>query len=359
MAFVCFYHKLVKIIFILFPILAIAQQSYSIRDHLVKTHETAGVCFQMQTITPEEGNEKTYHILSIPLQMRYELSRYLSFILRLNQGYHSYGGTSLYTLGDMEISARYLSGENLTLVGGITLPTGTKELNYDQLSTTSAGRLPFINAPVIYGASGFGLHGGISYGKQATEKRSFAFGALYRKRGEYTYVDGGGKYDPADEFMLAGGLEYKDGDEQGYMANIQIISYSVEKMNGEEIGDPGTGFAFNGSFYLRQLQLIVLYYYRGESQRENAGDFLPPSIFNGKLGYRKTRPFIPYVGLTYTGKGTLVDSAVLLLGGFCFEDFKIGGYPWNPFIEVNYGMVGEATKTFGLKVGTDVSFQIY
>lgn len=352
-------HKIVGILLITIPFLLFSQQSGSIRDHLMRTHETAGVCFQMQTITPEKGNKQTYQILSIPFHMRYERSRYLSFMLRLNQGYHSYGGTSLYTLGDLELSARYLSGENMTIGGGITLPTGTKGLNYNQLSITSAGRLPFIHAPVIYGTSGFGFYGEISYGKQTTEKRSFAIGARYRKRGGYTYIEGGGKYDPADEFMLAGGLEYKDGDDRGYMANIQIISYSVEKMDGEEISDPGTGFAFNGHYFLRQWQLIALYYQRGESQRQNAGDFTPPSILNVKLGYQKTRPFISYVGLTYTGEGTLVDTAILMLAGFYFEDFKIGGYPWNPFVEVNYGMVGEHTKTLGLKIGTDVSFQIY
>jgi hypothetical protein len=31
----------------------------------------------------------------------------------------------------------------------------------------------------------------------------------------------------------------------------------------------------------------------------------------------------------------------------------------NPYIEVNFGTIGSKTKTFGIKIGTDVSFQIY
>jgi hypothetical protein len=351
-------NKLIAIfILCMIPALLFPQQNRS--SMLLKTHETAGIYLQAQAIAPGKGNTQFYNLLSIPVQIRYESNRYFSLTFRLNQGSQSYGGTGLYSLGDLEVDARYLQGENLTFVGGVRLPTGTKALDYDQLIATSAGRLPFINAPVICGASGFGMHVGLSYGQQPNEKTAVAIGVLYTQRDEYTPIKDGGKYDPTDAFMVAGGIEYKDGQEWGFMCDVQFIKYSKEKMDGEELSDPGRGVALSGKFFLRQLELRTLYYYRDESHRKNAGDFIPPSVLNLKLGHRGVRPFIPYIGLTLTSQGTLVEAASLFLAGFYFEKFKLGDYPMNPYIEVNFGTIGSKTKTFGIKIGTDVSFQIY
>jgi len=352
-------YKIAGMLLIAIPLLLFGQQSLSIRDHLMRTHEKAGIYFQGQFIKPEKGNTQTYNLIAIPVQIRYESSRYFSLTFRLNQGNQSYGGTNLYSLGDLEVNARYLYGENLTFIGGITLPTGTKTLNYDQLVATSAGRLPFINAPVICAASGFGLHIGLSYGQQPNEKTSVAIGAMYSKRDDYAPIKDGGKYDPTDVFMVAGGVAYKDGEEWGFMCDIQFIKYSKEKMDGEELSDPGRGVALSGNLFLNTLELRTLYYHRDESHRKNAGDFIPPSILNIKLGHKGTRPFVPYIGLTYTGKGTLVEASSLFLAGFYFEKFKLADYPMNPYIEANYGTIGEKTKTIGIKIGTDISFQIY
>jgi hypothetical protein len=343
----------------LIPFLLVAQPSGSIRDHLMRTHETAGVNFQMQSITPEKGEAQNYNVLAIPLQIRYEHSRYFSLTFRMNQGQQSYGGNGLYSLGDLSIGARYLSGENWTFIGGVTLPTGTKELDYDQLIATSAGRLPFINAPVTFGVSGFGMHIGGSYGQQPNEKTSLAIGILYRSRGEYAPVEGGEKYDPSDVFMIAGGVEYQDGEDWGLMFDFQLINYSKEKFNGEEIADACQGVALSGYLFSGQWKLMALYYHRDKSTRKYAGDFVPPSILNLKLAYRGGRPFVPYVGVTSTGEGTLVEKALLTHIGFYFEGLQWNRYPMNPYVEINFGSIGDKTKTSGFKIGTDISFQMY
>jgi hypothetical protein len=360
-------HKLILVFMVcIMPVLLFPQQNQS--QMLLKTHETVGLTFQMQSISPDAGDSKAYTLLAVPIQARYEYSRYLTFNMLFNHGYQSFDGTGLYGLGDLHLSGQYLYREDITFVGGITLPIGTKKLEYEKLTATSAGRLPFVNAPIVCGMSGFGINFGASYGSQVNEETSIALGALYRMRGTYKPIKDGSDYNPSDEFMLAAGVDYGDEETLGFFGDLQLSFYTEEKINGEKYADPGMGFALNGKLYINRFNLTLLYYHRGESDLGYAGDFKPPSIFSLKLGHKdawsylpfgSTLPVLPYIGFTKTGEGTLVDAATLFLLGACLEDFKLNGYPLRPFIEINFGSIGDDASTFGLKIGTDVSFQIY
>jgi hypothetical protein len=348
------------------PALLFPQQNPS--QMLLKTHETAGVLFQLQSFSPESGSGKSYTLLAIPFQARYEHNRYITYTLRLNQGFQSFDGTGMYTLGDINLGISALSGENMTYLGEITLPIGSKNFEYAKLSTASAGRLPFVNAPVIYGASGLGLKIGASYGKQTSENTSIAFGARYHMRGEYKPVKGGAKYDPSNEFMLAAGIDHGDEEKVGFTGDLQILLYSEEKVGGKKYSDPGTGFCLSGDVYINHLNVNLLYFQRGESELSYSGTFKPPSIFRFKLSHQDVWNFIPlkfpvtvmpYVGYMKTGESTLVGGASLFLLGAYLEDYKLNGYPLKPFVEINFGSIGGDAGTFGFKIGTDVSFQMY
>lgn len=364
-------YKILIIILLLFclsiPIFAQGTQTSS-STFLKRMEDSAGVSFQMCAISPKSGDSKTYTAFAIPLQARYEHNRYMSFSLRLNQGFQSYDKTGLYGLGDMYVNCRYLFRENITFVGDITLPIGTDKLSFNEITAASAGRFPFINSQLVFGNSGFGLNAGASYGHQLNQETSIALGAIYYIRGGYTPIKGRSKYDPSDELLLAAGIEYGDKENIGFIGDIQLSFYSAEKTDGKKVSEPGTGFAFSGKTFYHDFRLSTLFYKRGKSDLSYGGEFKPPSILSFKLSYQEIWSVVPlslpvslmpYIGYEHTGEGTMVDAAnQFLLGGYLM-DFYFNGYPLSPFFEISLGSAGKDTSTFGLKFGTVVSFQVY
>ena len=237
-----------------------------------------------------------------------------------------------------------------------------------EITATSAGRFPFINSQLVFGNTGFGLNAGASYGHQLNDETSIAMGAVYYIRGSYTPIKGSPKYDPSDELLLAAGVDYGDKEDIGFIGDIQLSIYSAEKTDGKKVSEPGTGFVFSGKTFYHDFQLSTLFYQRGKSDLSYGGEFKPPSILSFKLSYQEIWSIIPlslpvqlmpYIGFEHTGEGTLVDAANrFLLGGYLM-DLGFNGYPLSPFFEISLGSVGKDTGTFGLRLGTNVSFQLY
>jgi hypothetical protein len=349
------------IVLIIYSLFIITIHAYAGSPLLQRIEENAGVTLQLQQISPEDGEGSTYACFAIPLEFNYAPSRYTSMRVRLNQGYQSFAGTGLYGLGDLNISGKYLFRKNMTLLGGIVLPVGKKELTVEEIGTTSAARIPFINSPLIYGNSGFGLHIGLSYGKELNERTGLAVGLSYRLRTTYKPIKDSPEYNPSDEFMLAAGLNNGDKN-KGYTADVQLSLYTAEELDGKKFSKGGTGVAISCKGFLRDYRADVLYYQRQASKLEYGGDFKPPLIINlkvGKKGLLPVQELVPYLGFEHTGEGTLIDSANLLLLGAYYEEISYNGYPLSPFLQLSYGWVGDKSSTLGFKVGTNISFQIY
>ncbi|NQT26431.1 hypothetical protein HQ585_13845 [candidate division KSB1 bacterium] len=363
-------NKLTKSVIILLFLYQIvfAQSTTAKKNILLKTHETAGLCFQLQSMSPESGSSKSYKMLAIPIQAKYNHNRYVAYTLRYNMGHQSFDGNGLFSFGNLNLGVRVLSGEKMTYMGELILPTGSQEFERNDLNTTSAGRLPFINAPLIYRASGMGLKLGASYGTQINEHTTVAFGARYSVRGSYTPIKKGTKYNPSDELMIAAGIDYGDAESLGFMGDLQISLYSDEKVNHETYSDPGIGFSLSGDFYFSHLKINSLFYKRGESDLSYAGEFKPPSILRLKLSHKDvwdyiplnlSVPVMPYIGYMMTGEGTMVDGSNLILLGATFGGVTYNEFPLSPYLEIGFGKIGDETSTFGLKIGTDVAFQVY
>ena len=345
-----------------------AQNTSTCRNILLKTHETAGLSYQFQSMSPKEGDSKNYQMLAIPIQARYEHSRYVTYTMRYSMGHQSFAGDGLFTFSNLDLGVRVLSGEKMTYIGELSLPVGSEKFKRDELNAASAGRLPFVNAPLIYKASGMGLKLGASYGTQMNENTSIAVGARYSVRGSYTPIKDGAKYNPSDELMIAAGIDYGDEASAGFLGDLQVSLYSDEKVDGETYSDPGIGFAFSGDVFIKRLTLNLLLYKRGESDLSYAGEFKPPSIFRFKLAHKDvwdfilitfSKPVLPYIGFLKTGEGTLVDGASLFLLGASVGDVTYNDFPLSPYFEIGFGKIGDETSTFGLKIGTDVAFQVY
>ena len=333
---------------------------------LQKTHERAEINLHYCNISPDIGDSKTYKALSIPIVAQMQYNRYMKFYAKLNQGFQSYDGNGIYGFSDLDLSGSYLYDE-ITIVGGIRLPIGTKNLDSDGFTAVSAGRLPYINSSLAFAGSGFGFHTGASYGMEMSSDLSLAFGALYYFRGQYDPTKNIEEYNPADEFRLAAGADYGD-NEFGFFGKTVLSFYTKEKLKGKELSDPGMGFNFVGNFMMSGWNLETILSKRGESKLKIGGDFEPPSLLSFKLSYADVWDYVsfledyslmPYVGFEKTGEGTMTKGSGKLLIGCFIKNFNFKGFPGTPYLELNFGSISGDASLFGFRIGSDIKFQIY
>lgn len=332
--------------------------SLALPAQLRKTTETLGVNFQGHRFS-SNGLDRDYYAVAIPLRVSYTPDRYTALTLAFNHGYQSYDGVGLYGVGNLTAGLRRMFGESFSLQVQGVFPTGTRELEPLKLGTTSAGKIPYINAPLTYANQGFGGKGGFAFARQASESFKLALGASYTYRGSYTPVLGGGDFDPSDEIQLSAGLEIGD-REGGLIGDVRYSIYDSEKSGDVEIAAPGDAIVVSGQIFLNTLQLSGLYYDRVATQFPFGGEFKSPMVINARLAFRLgSRVFIPYVGYEHNGDGDRILAAdVLLVGGY-FSNFTPGGFPFTPYLEIKYGDVGPDASMLGFRVGTAWSFQMY
>lgn len=352
---------------LLLPSFIFAQSETRSIGFLQKLEESAGFNLQFFNINPDIGAKRSFTSFSLPLHTNYTYNRYLSFAISFNQGYQSFDGNGIYGVGDLLLSSRLLLNKNITIVGGFTLPTGSKELKPEELSATSAGRIPFINSPLRYGSSGFGFRGGFSYGSQLNSKTAIAAGIKYFYRGEYNPLEFVKDYDPSDELRLSAGIDYGN-RESGLIAKTMLSFFTKERVAGNDQSEPGLGFAFQGTGFYQGWKLATTFYKRQKTKLTYGGKFKPPSLVNFKISHGEILNYLPgssdikalpYLGFEHTGEGTVVKSANIFLFGLFWQNLQYKEYPLAPYLELNFGSLAGDARILGLELGTNVTFQIY
>ncbi len=351
----------------IFSIIILSISTLPLQAQLKKTIETAGVNFQWHRFSTD-GVSTKYMVLAIPFRVVYEPTRYASFSVILNQGYQSFEDNSLYGLGNLHVEYKqmltsdigFLKAEDWTFQARVTAPTGKKELEPQELAVASTGRIPYVKSPLSYAASGFGFKVGTAYGSQVGENTSIGFGVSYDYRGSYKPIKGSGDFDPSDEILFAAGLDIGD-ETGGFIGDFRFALYNNEKLDSIEISSPGNAFSASGQVFLGKTELMALYYDRKETEFQFGTEFKSPSVLAVRLGQRFDflGKFIPYVGYERSGEGDRIFAAdVFLLGGYT-KNMRWGGFPFNPYIELKYGNIGDDANTLAVRVGTSLAFQLY
>ena len=333
---------------------------------LQKTTETTGMHIQWNRFS-SDFESQSYVAFVLPFRATFQQNRYRSFSLTLNQGFQSFEEEGVYGISDLRVSLKQLLSRNIgplkaeewTFVADLTIPVGTKELEREQLTATSAGRLPYVHTPLSYGASGLGFKVGSAYGHQLTEDVVIGLGLSYDFRRKYKPIQGGSEYDPSDEILLAVGLEYGDRD-FGCIGDVQLGFYTSEKVDGREGLSPGMGLSVSGRVFREETELSVMYTTRGKDE-QGVIAFQVPSVLTVKLaqGFAFADPIVPYLGLERNNEGTRVPAATVLLLGGHIRSRLWGGYPVDPYVEVKYGNIGNESNTLGFKFGTTVALRVY
>lgn len=333
---------------------------------LQRTTETMGMHVQWNRFF-SDFEHQSYVAFVLPFRATFQQNRYRSFSMMLNQGFQSFEEEGVYGISDVRVSLKQLLSRNIgplkaeewTFVADLTIPVGTKELERKQLTTTSAGRLPYVHTPLSYGASGLGFKVGSAYGHQLTEDVVIGAGVSYDFRGKYKPIQGGSEYDPSDEMLVAVGLQYGDRD-FGCIADVQLGFYTSEKVDDREGWSPGMGLAFSGRAFREGNELMVMYTTRGKDKK-GVVEFQVPSVLTVKYAHAFgfTGSVVPYVGLEWNNEGSRVPAATVFLLGGHIRSHLWGGYPVDPYVEVKYGDIGNESKTLGFKFGTTIALRVY
>ncbi|MEP0546714.1 MAG: hypothetical protein ABJF88_07275 [Rhodothermales bacterium] len=190
--------------------------------------------------TPEVGVAE----FSAPLTIFAPLARNVGFSLR--SSFTSVSGddvTGVSGLTDTQATLSYFRplGPGSAVVSlSANLPSGTSELEPDEAATA------FLIGQNFYGfrlpnlGQGFNVAGGLTYAFPAGDALVIGLGAAYQLRGAYTPVAGSDDYDPGDEILLTGGLDYGLSRVSSVALDVTYAIYSADAAGDLELQSGNT-----------------------------------------------------------------------------------------------------------------------
>src|SRR4030042_3523372 len=114
------------------------------------------------------------------------------------------------------------------------MPTGRKKLSMDEFITSYQISLNQYNFAVPNFGQGFNLAPGISWARPLKANIVFGAGISYQYRGPFEPFAGmSGKYDPGDEILLTGGLDFRLTETSTFSTDMIWNSYGADRLNGE------------------------------------------------------------------------------------------------------------------------------
>ena len=193
------------------------------------------------------GDSNKVSEFSVPVSMYFPVNNRFSVGGFLSQASTSgeAGGLSLKGLNglsDAQFSLNYyLEGNNILLSLGGGLPIGKKELSPDEFATSVMVSQNAFNFQVPIFGQGLNLSPGFTWAKPLNEKTVLGLGASYQLKGGYLPIKGMTEnYDPGDEILLTGGLDYQVSEVEALSFDLTVNLYGKDKVGGQEVYKSGT-----------------------------------------------------------------------------------------------------------------------
>jgi hypothetical protein len=135
----------------------------------------------------------------------------------------------------------YLEDKNVLLSLGGGLPTGKKELSLEEFATSVMVSQSAFNFQVPIFGQGFNLSPGFTWANPLNEKTVLGLGASYQLKGAYLPIKGMSEnYDPGDEILMTGGLDYQISDVEALSFDLTVNLYGKDKVGDLEVYKSGT-----------------------------------------------------------------------------------------------------------------------
>ena len=280
-----------------------------------------------------QGQGNAFAQFSVPVYARLLFGRKLSLALRGGQATASGDNAQkLSGVTDTQLSF-YYNTANFIFNLGLNLPSGKRALTYPEFLTTSLLSLNHYNFQTPSYGQGFNMAPGFTWAWPVSEKFALGLGAAYQYKGKFkplTLID---KYDPGDEMLLTGGLDWRMGETAKFSLDVITTIYGKDKIDTAVVFAAGHRFVahaqFRQSFGFDEFWLFVRYLSRGKNSLAVGGALLPenkkstPDQFemNGLYFHRFNRRFASSFLLegryfTKPPASTLLSSAGISMFGF-------------------------------------------
>jgi len=195
------------------------------------------------------GDSSRISEFSIPVSFYYPLNNRFSVAAFLSQA-SSNGEVSGFSLqklnglSDAQFSLNYyIEDKNILLSLGGGLPVGKKELSLDEFATSVIVSQNAFNFQVPIFGQGFNLSPGFTWAKPMNEKTVLGLGASYQLKGKYYPIVKSvmtDLYDPGDEILLTGGLDYQVSEIEALSFDLTVNLYGKDKVGALEVYKAGT-----------------------------------------------------------------------------------------------------------------------
>jgi hypothetical protein len=230
-----------------------------------------------------KGNNESENIsqLSNIFSINYPFSRTLALSLR---GAYAKVSGDVYSLNgfcDSQLAFKYrLLKYNLVLDAGINIPHGKEKLSPDEFNTSRIISQNIFRMHVPNLGQGLNFYAGMAWAHPVSDHMVIGLGASYQVRGEYQPGSNDPmKYQPSDEFLLTGGLDYRLTENSSLSLDITGIFYGSDMVENEEIFSAGrrmiANLMYRYAFRYDQLSLLILY-------RDQALDELKGELASGE-----------------------------------------------------------------------------
>jgi len=226
-----------------------------------------------------QGKGSEFSQFSVPVYVRLGFGRRLSMAMRGSQATASGGNVQkLSGVTDTQLSFFY-SAANFIFNLGFNFPSGKRALTYDEFLTTSLLSLSHYNFQTPSYGQGFNASPGFTWAWPLSKKFAVGLGASYQYKGKFkplTLID---NYDPGEEILLTGGLDWRMGETAKFAVDLIYTLYGKDKIDTSVVFAAGnrlvTHAQFRQNFGFDEIFLFARYLSRGKNSLAVGGALLP------------------------------------------------------------------------------------
>ena len=185
---------------------------------------------------------------SLPIQATIPLLESLQ--LNLRGSVASVSGDNvedLSGLGDVQASLSYaqeVGDGSLILSLGANLPTGKRELTVGEFQTATVLSQNYYAFQVPTFGQGFNIATGATWAIPVSDNVTVGLGGSYQRRGGYAPIEGMAEdYNPGDEFIVTGGLDYGVTQTSALSADVSFTAYGTDTVGDTDQFEAGNKIA--------------------------------------------------------------------------------------------------------------------
>ena len=269
--------------------------------------------------------------LSVPVYVRLALGRNMNVAARGGQANVNGDNTQKVNgLTDTQLSFNYSRGAFIYNFG-VNFPSGKRKLTYDEFLTTALLSLNHYSFYTPSFGQGLNVTPGLTWAFSLSENLALGLGASYQYKGKFKPVAFIGDYDPGNEVLLTGGVDWRLGEAAKFSWDVIYTLYGIDKLDSNQVFAAGNRFVMNAqfqqSFNFDQLSVFVRFLSRGKNSLAVGGALLPevdkaaPEQIEFIAQYfHRFNPRFAVIGVTQgrfftkPATATLVSSAGIALG---------------------------------------------